>query len=32
MILVTMFHNFVAKIWYSSLVMRQVSARRLKGD
>lgn len=30
-ILVTMSHNFVSKVWYSSLVMRQVSWRRLEG-
>lgn len=30
-ILVTMSHNFVAKMWYSSLVMRQVSGCRLEG-
>jgi hypothetical protein len=29
--LVTMSHNFLAKIWYSSLVMRQVSGRRPEG-
>lgn len=30
-ILVTMSRNFVAKIWHSSLVMRQVSGCRLEG-
>lgn len=28
--LITMSRNFLAKIWYSSLVMRQVSGRRLE--